>query len=275
MSGPVIYHGTPLTPRAALNAVLPGRAACVSFFRPDDLEAVLAVCPQVMFRPRGVFLLDAGDACRSGVGRIRSSGMVAGLLSMARTDAVPSGSVGDHARQPRCTFPAQRWPSQRLALRSGQGRACLAHGWADREAGSHVRAVRSRLSRMDRAPEARARRFAMPTAGRWTRLPALWAIHGTRCTCCAGSRSRSTIRSPRPTAPALLRMGIAMTGSISNATFSITSSGQMASGTGGGGTNTPTVSKVLTPDEFSSECRRLVMTKSGHAAHRALDPSAL
>lgn len=30
---PTIFHGTPLTPRAALQALLPGRAACVSFWR--------------------------------------------------------------------------------------------------------------------------------------------------------------------------------------------------------------------------------------------------
>lgn len=46
---PTIFHGTPITPRAALEAVLPGRAACVSFFRPDDVEAVEAVCPFVMY----------------------------------------------------------------------------------------------------------------------------------------------------------------------------------------------------------------------------------
>ena len=41
----LIYHGTPMTPRAALEAVLPGRAACVSFWRPDDAEAVASVSP--------------------------------------------------------------------------------------------------------------------------------------------------------------------------------------------------------------------------------------
>lgn len=46
----IIHHGTPMTPRAALLAVLPGRAACVSFARPDDVEAVEAVCPRIMFR---------------------------------------------------------------------------------------------------------------------------------------------------------------------------------------------------------------------------------
>lgn len=45
---PVIYHGTPMAPRAALEAVLPGRAACVSFYRPDNIDAVSAICPDIM-----------------------------------------------------------------------------------------------------------------------------------------------------------------------------------------------------------------------------------
>jgi len=153
--GPVIYHGTPLTPRAALDAVLPGRAACVSFFRPDSLEAVLAVCPQVMFRPRGIFLLDAGRARRSGMGRGRPADMVAGLLRLARTDAVHAGPMGDHARQPCGTVPAQRRASKRLAVR-GPRRARLAYGRADRASGAAVRSVPARLHRLDRRPEERA-----------------------------------------------------------------------------------------------------------------------
>jgi hypothetical protein len=46
---PTIYHGTPMTPRAALEAVLRGRGACVSFYRPDDVVAVEAVCPFIMY----------------------------------------------------------------------------------------------------------------------------------------------------------------------------------------------------------------------------------
>lgn len=38
-----VYHGTPLTPRAALVAVGAGRAMCVSFYRPDDAEVVEAI----------------------------------------------------------------------------------------------------------------------------------------------------------------------------------------------------------------------------------------
>lgn len=44
-----VYHGTPLTPRAALEHILAGRGACVSFYRPDDLELVLRLSPQIMF----------------------------------------------------------------------------------------------------------------------------------------------------------------------------------------------------------------------------------
>jgi len=63
---PVIYHGTPMTPRAALKAVLPGRAACVSFARPDDVQEVEALCPRIMFRQRRVQLLAGGAAARRG-----------------------------------------------------------------------------------------------------------------------------------------------------------------------------------------------------------------
>lgn len=37
-----IYHGTPMTPRAALRAVGAGRGLCVSFFRPDDIRRAVA-----------------------------------------------------------------------------------------------------------------------------------------------------------------------------------------------------------------------------------------
>jgi len=155
IDAPVIYHGTPLTPRAALDAIMPGRAACVSFFRPDSLEAVLAVCPQVMFRPRGVQLLDAGDARRSGMGRGRPADMVASLLRLARTDAVRAGEMGDHAGQPSSTDPAQRRAAQRLAFWRA-GRAGLAYGWADSSPSPTMRTLLSRLHRLDRRPEERA-----------------------------------------------------------------------------------------------------------------------
>lgn len=154
-TAPVVYHGTPLTPRAAFDAVMPGRAACVSFFRPDNLEAVLAVCPQVMFRPRGVFLLDASHARGARVGRGRPTAMVAGLLRVAGADPVHAGAMGDHARQSRRAVTAQRRASERLAVR-GSRRTGLAHGRADRASGKTVRAIPARLPRLDRRSEERA-----------------------------------------------------------------------------------------------------------------------
>lgn len=156
-SVPVIYHGTPMTPRAALNAVMPGRAACVSFYRPDDLEALLAICPQMMFRPWGFQLLDGSDARREGMGRGRPADMVAGLLRLAGTDPVHAGTMGDHARQPSGAVPAQRRTSERLAVR-GSGGAGLAYGWADRAAGEAVRAIPARLPWLDRSPQTGAGR---------------------------------------------------------------------------------------------------------------------
>lgn len=44
----LVYHGTPLTPRAALLA-MEGRAFCVSFFRPDNADDVESIAPFVMY----------------------------------------------------------------------------------------------------------------------------------------------------------------------------------------------------------------------------------
>lgn len=46
-----VYHGTPVTPKAAFDAVMPGRGACVSFYRPDNVDAVEAACPFIMYDP--------------------------------------------------------------------------------------------------------------------------------------------------------------------------------------------------------------------------------
>jgi len=46
---PMIYHGTPLSPAAAFAAVMPGRAACISFFRPDDVSRAETHCGQIMY----------------------------------------------------------------------------------------------------------------------------------------------------------------------------------------------------------------------------------
>ena len=76
----IIYHGTPITPRSALLEVCKGRAMCVSFFRPDDVEAVEAISPAVMFRQRSIFNVEGGTTQRRGVGR--ALGLV-GLLRVA------------------------------------------------------------------------------------------------------------------------------------------------------------------------------------------------
>ena len=159
MGEALIYHGTPLTPRAALEAVLPGRAACVSFYRPDDLEALLAICPQVMFRPRRVQLLDEGAACRPGMGRSGARPVVASLLPLAGADHLQSGPVGYHARQPRRSFTAQRWATQRLAVRAVEGGAGMAYGWSYRSARSSVRALSKGLRRVGWRPETGASRL--------------------------------------------------------------------------------------------------------------------
>ena len=43
----MIYHGTPLTPRAALQAMA-GRAFCISFYRPDDMPVVDQLASSMM-----------------------------------------------------------------------------------------------------------------------------------------------------------------------------------------------------------------------------------
>lgn len=43
-----IYHGTPLTPEAAL-VQLAGRAFCVSFFRPDNVKRCEEISPALMY----------------------------------------------------------------------------------------------------------------------------------------------------------------------------------------------------------------------------------
>lgn len=166
MIAPIIYHGTPLTPRAALLNVLAGRAGCVSFFRPDDAEAVEAVCPQIMFRQRGVFILATGPEGRAGMG---AGSRLDAVLRVAGAEAVLSGPLCRHPRQPWRAVPAQRWAAERLAIRT-QGRSALAHGRADRAAWQALREVPAGLPGMGWD----ARRGG--GAGRWLRC--LHAPHG-------------------------------------------------------------------------------------------------
>jgi len=162
MGGAAIYHGTPMTPRAALDAVLPGRAVCVSFYRPDDLEAVLAIASAVMFRQRRIQLLEAGDEAWARMGPNHS--LLEALLRVAGANAVPSGPVGGDPRYPRRTFPAQRRAAEGMAVRTVQGCAALAYGWPYRSATAPVRAVRSRLLGLGRPSQAGAGRLRRVSA---------------------------------------------------------------------------------------------------------------
>jgi hypothetical protein len=64
-----IYHGTPMTPRAALEAMA-WRAFCVSFYRPDDIETVDRIADGVML-DNGAFSFwmaarkAGGEACET------------------------------------------------------------------------------------------------------------------------------------------------------------------------------------------------------------------
>lgn len=147
VSGPVIHHGTPMTPRAALLNVCAGRAMCVSFYRPDDVEVVEAISPAVMFRQRDLLFLASSLASRRGMGRTEGLDTV---FRFSGASPVSSGAVGDHAGHAWRTFPAQRYASAVMALRT-EGSASMAHGWADRAAVAAVRQVRPGMSGLDRS----------------------------------------------------------------------------------------------------------------------------
>jgi len=142
---PTIYHGTPMTPRAALESVCTGRAMCISFFRPDDVEVVEAISPAVMFRQRRVFALEKGHAGRARVARKMG---LARILQLAGTAIVSSWALGCDPGYAGRTVTAQRCTNKRLAFWS-KGCAALAHGWAVRSAPAIVRQVRQGLSWLD------------------------------------------------------------------------------------------------------------------------------
>lgn len=143
--GTVIYHGTPLTPRAALLEVCKGRAMCVSFFRPDDVEAVEAISPDIMFRQWRFFDVEGGAEAGRGMGR--ALGLV-GLFRVAGVSAVLSWKVGRRSRYARSAKPAQRCAAGSVAVRS-EGCALVAHGRADRASASTVRKMGSGLPWLD------------------------------------------------------------------------------------------------------------------------------
>jgi hypothetical protein len=145
-----IYHGTPMTPRSALLDVCAGRAMCVSFFRPDDVEVVEAISPAIMFRQRRLFILAGSTAQgrRTTVDVRRQR--LGGLLPMVGAALVASGTVGGNPGLSWAALPAQRWATERLAIRGVKGRARLAHGWTYQSTVAPVRAVRAGLPRLDR-----------------------------------------------------------------------------------------------------------------------------
>lgn len=146
-----IYHGTPLTPRAALLDVLSGRAGCVSFFRPDDVEAVEAVCPRIMFRQWGVFILDGSTASWRGVGR--HAARLDSVLPLAGASVARRWTLGGDTGHAGSAFPAQRQPACGLAVRHKAGRPALAYGRPARSAGASLRAIRHGCAGLDWRPE--------------------------------------------------------------------------------------------------------------------------
>ena len=167
MSGvmPTIYHGTPITPRAALVDVCAGRAMCVSFWRLDDAEVVQAISPAIMFRQWRFFGMAGGAEARRGM--VHSRGLAA-LFRVARASIVPSRKVGRHTRCAGRAVTAKRQPASAMAIRSVEGCASVAHGWASGSAAALVRAIRPRLPGMDRQ-------------GQVTRQSRLPRAHGGSC----------------------------------------------------------------------------------------------
>lgn len=145
MNGPTIYHGTPMTPRAALQQMA-GRAFCVSFYRPDDVEVVEAISPAVMFRQWRVLVLASRIKSWSGLG---SGSGLESVLQMAGA-SLANREMGSNTRQPRRTFTDQRWITERLAFRS-MGRTALAYGQPDRSSVAALRQIRTGVLGLDGA----------------------------------------------------------------------------------------------------------------------------
>lgn len=168
----IIHHGTPLTPKAALLDVGKGRAFCVSFFHPQDVEAVQEISPAIMFRQRRVFGMESSHEARGAL--VYPRGLDA-VLPMAGAAPVSSGTLGSDTRCTGSAEPAQRQPTAGMAVRS-EGRTALAHGRADRAAAAPVRAVRPGMPWLDRtgkdarhtgisrADGGSCRRFGQPVA---------------------------------------------------------------------------------------------------------------
>lgn len=140
-----IYHCTPLTPRDCLETIGQDRNLCVSFWRPDDVEAVERIARTVMFRQRRVLRMAGGDETR---GRVVSAGRLVALLPLARTETARR-PLGDHSRCARRAFPAQRRAAHRLAVPARAVGPGLAHGRARVPAAAALRSMAARVHRMD------------------------------------------------------------------------------------------------------------------------------
>ena len=154
MTQPTIYHGTPMTPRAALQQMA-GRAFCVSFYRPDDVEVVEAISPAIMFRQRGVFILAASLAKWQRMGgrkRLDAILQVAGAAPF-------TWSLGCHSRYASGSFANKRWLVERLAFWTGR-RSTLAYGWAYSSVAAFMRKIRTCVLGLD---------GARPRQGSWLR----------------------------------------------------------------------------------------------------------
>lgn len=146
MASPIVHHGTPLTPRAALRTMA-GRAFCVSFWEPRDAEVVEAVSPAIMFRQWCLFGMAGCNEARRAV--VRARGLDA-ILRLARISPLPSRPVGGDSGCPRRAFSGERRASQRLAIRPVEGFAALAHGWTNRPLPAPRGSLRQGLPRLDR-----------------------------------------------------------------------------------------------------------------------------
>lgn len=163
----VIYHGTPMTPRASLQHIGPGRAMCVSFWRPDDTEVVEAISPAIMFRQRRVLGMDGGAEARRGLVR---PARLDPILRMVGAAPFSAGSLGSDSGCARCAIADQRWSAERLAVRNIAGSPALAHGCADRAAATALRSVRAGVPGMD---------GHRPRQDRWLR--GMVSPHGRGC----------------------------------------------------------------------------------------------
>lgn len=158
---PVIYHGTPLTPRAALLSVAAGRAVCVSYHHPQDVEAVEAISPAIMFRFRCLFILAGCIETRHG---LAGNGRLERVLRVVGGSSIPPRTVGHHPGYPRRAVPAQRQSVAGVAVRE-ERRSGMAHGRTAGSVATSVRALGPRLPRVDRS-QSRVSRLPRADGGR-------------------------------------------------------------------------------------------------------------